>query len=400
MGYPDWQVPSDAASKAYYAIKAPHTVQSTLRSCVSDPVRALLGYKVDDPTYGRAALPRSPLENSIRQNGKYTIRDGKVLVEGSTLKAKADQNSPEPSLTQDWISYQTWQDEAASKDKGIQADFVFCHGINDYGSKFSEHAGPFLEAGYRVITVDLPSHGRSTGLHVHVPDMALLIRGLHAALVDTVKHDAKKANVSDVEAAKRSRILSGQSLGGFVAVYYLVHYQPPRSTEPGRPDNPAFDGALFLCPMLSIAPESRPSLLVEYAGRSIAYFFGRLPFADANKGKNSEDQSIEQEFQTDPQTYHGKLRIATGIAIIAGIDKCMASIEKLSLPFKVIHGTGDRVIGYKSSQSLHDRASSKDKSIKLFEGYEHMLLRKGHDTADDQRRQNVLREMLDWLKTH
>lgn len=35
--------------------------------------------------------------------------------------------------------------------------------------------------------------------------------------------------------------------------------------------------------------------------------------------------------------------------------------------------------------------------IKLFPGYEHILLRKGRDEKDDERRQNVLNEMLGWM---
>ena len=44
----------------------------------------------------------------------------------------------------------------------------------DFGGKFAEHARTFLDEGYRVIVPDLPSHGRSTGIHVHLPDLDLL----------------------------------------------------------------------------------------------------------------------------------------------------------------------------------------------------------------------------------
>lgn len=56
---------------------------------------------------------------------------------------------------------------------------------------------------------------------------------------------------------------------------------------------------MFLCPMLAIAPDSRPSYLVELVARGLASIAGPLPFASANKGKNSEDPSVEEQFDRE-----------------------------------------------------------------------------------------------------
>lgn len=47
--------------------------------------------------------------------------------------------------------------------------------------------------------------------------------------------------------------------------------------------------------------------------------------------------------EQDPQTYNGKLRIATGLAILKGIEMVNTRLHEVNLPFKVFHGTGDRV---------------------------------------------------------
>lgn len=73
-------------------------------------------------------------------------------------------------------------------------------------------------------------------------------------------------------------------------------------------------------------------------------------------------------------------------------------IAEVNLPFKVFHGTSDRVTNPKGSQRLFDGCSSKDKEIQLYEGCEHVLLRKGHDEKDDEKRQRVLKDMLEWLE--
>ncbi len=62
---------------------------------------------------------------------------------------------------------------------------------------------------------------------------------------------------------------------------------------------PTISGGVFLCPMLAISPESRPAYAVELAARALASIAGPLPFASANKGKNSEDPSVEEQFDRE-----------------------------------------------------------------------------------------------------
>lgn len=56
------------------------------------------------------------------------------------------------------------------------------HGLNDASHKLAPHATKFMKAGFRVVAIDLPSFGRSTGLHAYLPSMRLLVEGVHAVL--------------------------------------------------------------------------------------------------------------------------------------------------------------------------------------------------------------------------
>lgn len=60
----------------------------------------------------------------------------------------------------------------------------------------------------------------------------------------------------------------------------------------------------------------------------------------------------------------------------------------------------NRVASYHGSEQLYADASTADKAINLYEGYEHILLRTGRSEEDDVRRQRVLKDMLNWLETH
>ena len=124
---------------------------------------------------------------------------------------------------------------------------------------------------------------------------------------------------------------------------------------------PTIAGGLILCPMLAISAETRPPFVVELVARLISSFASALPLAAANKGKNSEDPEVEQQFESDPQTYHGKLRVGTGLGILQGLIDINKKMNHLKVPFLICHGTGDRVTSYHGSEKLFNEASSTDK---------------------------------------
>ncbi|GAA5864400.1 hypothetical protein JCM1840_000481 [Sporobolomyces johnsonii] len=361
---------------AYYSIPAP----SDTRSAFLD----LLPFSPADPTRGRDALPRSPDEEAIRS--RYKHRDGKVYLDAAK---------------KEWVSYQVWEPKDGSTQR--EADLFFIHGINDYGGKFSMHAEGFLSAGYRVILPDLPSHGRSTGIHVHCPSMEALVDAVYEVIKDVLLQDSKIVQEAGGSYTQNRKVfVAGQSLGGFTAAYTCLKYGAPVDTD--LPVNESFrptvSGGIILCPMIAISPQTRPPYIVELFARLISSFASSLPLAAANKGKNSEDPTVEEQFNMDPQTYHGRLRVGTGLGILQGLIDVNAKMSHLRVPFLLCHGTGDRVTSYHGSEKLYKEASSTDKELKLYEGYEHILLRKGRDAADDARRQNVLGDMLDWLNRH
>ncbi|CAH7672253.1 Alpha/Beta hydrolase protein, partial [Phakopsora pachyrhizi] len=389
-GDEDWKPSSE--DEWYYKFKSPNDNLSTLGSVFLDPLKCYLtiGGSAKDPTYGRFDLPFSPRENALRESKNIRCTGSRVFLD-------EEDRIVYDRKTDKWIWYQVWIDEEASKRNGKDIDICLVHGICDYGGKFAPHAKAFLDAGVSFVSLfpDLPSHGRSTGLHSYLTNLFVLAHAVNAVL-SVVDDQDLKSNQSQKE-----KILIGASLGGFTCVLHSKLYHA--NTGMKVPNNPSLPkvkvkGFLVLCPMLGIASDSRPSSFVELIARGIIYFAGRLALTPANKGKNSEDPWVEQEYEADPQCYHGYIRVATGLAILDGLDFIEEHKDKVSSPFKILHGESDRVTRVEDSVRFYEAAKSTNKEIKLFPKTEHVMLRIGRDEEDDKKRVEVTATMLEWVE--
>lgn len=62
----------------------------------------------------------------------------------------------------------------------------------------------------------------------------------------------------------------------------------------------------------------------------------------------------------------------------------------------ILHGAADRVTDPQVSQFLYERASSKDKTLKLYEEGYHCIL----EGEPDERISTVLDDIITWLDSH
>lgn len=161
-----WTPSADQAE--YYSIPSP----SDLASTVGELLVPAFGPGAD-PTFGRAALPRSPDELKIR--AFYKTRDGQISLdggkgqqfvayqvwepkEGAPLKGPSERPFVDQECETSWGKqclggYETLADAARPPSALPLAgsDLLFIHGINDFGGKFSCHARMFLEAGVTIL---------------------------------------------------------------------------------------------------------------------------------------------------------------------------------------------------------------------------------------------------------
>lgn len=93
---------------------------------------------------------------------------------------------------------------------------------------------------------------------------------------------------------------------------------------------------------------------------------------------------------SDPLVYTGSIRVRTGYEILRISTYLQKNLNKLNVPFFVLHGTADTVTDPEGSRKLYEEASSMDKTIKLLDGFLHDLL-------FEPERDDIVNEIIEWF---
>ncbi|TPX61172.1 hypothetical protein PhCBS80983_g01245 [Powellomyces hirtus] len=317
-------------------------------------VRETLGVGHLETTYERSATPWSPAERAFTL-APYKATDRFLDSTGHKIFSA------------------TWE----RRDQQPEADIISIHGLHDYGTRWADTPWPktLVDSGFRVTSPDLIGHGRSSGIH-----------GGFSSIDEQVEvvRDILRKVVRFLPASKTGKVfLFGGSLGGLLLLSYARKYRMDPELSPS--------GMVVLCPLVSVAPESRPAWSVEMIAKSLCYVAPFLPLAEANRGKNASDIRFEEIFLEDPLTYHGRLRISTGLAMLHAFEELQANLSQVITPFIVVHGDADRATSVEGSKQLYEQAGSTDKTIRIVPGQE-------HDLSREPKAMEVLSLCIEWMK--
>jgi alpha-beta hydrolase superfamily lysophospholipase len=104
----------------------------------------------------------------------------------------------------------------------------------------------------------------------------------------------------------------------------------------------------------------------------------------------SQDKTVVDAYVDDPLVYRGKIRARLGAELIKAIQILLPQMSKIYLPILIMHGTADRLSDPRGSEILYDRVSSRDKTLKLYDGFYHEIF-------NEPGREQVFADMEAWL---
>jgi alpha-beta hydrolase superfamily lysophospholipase len=107
----------------------------------------------------------------------------------------------------------------------------------------------------------------------------------------------------------------------------------------------------------------------------------------------SRDPARVAMLDADPLIKNETQPIGTLAALVRNAERLHAEFPKITLPVLILHGTSDHATVPAGSQEFFDRASSKDKQIKLYQDH-------FHDLLADVGKEETLADIQAWLDRH
>ncbi|MBN1663811.1 MAG: lysophospholipase [Deltaproteobacteria bacterium] len=261
------------------------------------------------------------------------------------------------------IYYQAWLPEGE-----IKAVLLVVHGLGEHSGRYMNVVNHFVPLNYAVYGFDHIGHGKSDGAREGVESFT--------DYTDTLKvyHDM----VNGWQTGKPV-FLMGHSMGGLIATYYLLDHQA------------GFRGAVISAPLVKVSDKISPATII--VGKILSALAPKIGLLALDVDGISRDRKVVEAYINDPLVFHGKTPARLAAELLKAMLRVTAEADKISLPFIVVQGSEDKLVDPGGAQMLYDKASSADKTIKIYDGLY-------HEVFNEPERDRVLKDVETWLAAH
>jgi alpha-beta hydrolase superfamily lysophospholipase len=242
------------------------------------------------------------------------------------------------------------------------------HGLAEHSGRYMNLVDYFVPRGYAIYGFDQRGHGRSEGLRGYVEKFSEYISDLKT-FFDMVreKHPDEKL------------FIVGHSVGGTIATAYSLHHQEE------------FDGLILSG--ATITPGSSLSPIKIMLARLLSLVMPKLGVDVIDASALSQDQAVVDAYKNDPLVYRSKIRARLGAELLKAMKLLSGQMPAIHLPILILSGTSDRLSNPEGSRLLYERITSKDKTLKLYDGFYHEIF-------NEPGRGQVFDDMESWLTSH
>ena len=257
---------------------------------------------------------------------------------------------------------QAWEPEADRK-----AAVFIVHGLGEHSGRYAHIAERFVEKGIAVYTFDGRGHGRSSQ-----PKVTAYIERVDQYLedIDALFHKMK-SHVKDTPC-----FILGHSMGGALVTHHAIFKIPPVA-------------GIILSGAGILPGEDFSPLLIKVAG-VLGKLTPKLKATKLDSSGISKDPEMVKAYDSDPLVYHGGIPARTGSELLGLSQELQDNIERFSLPVLIMHGTIDRFTNIEGSKLLYEKAISKDKTLKLYQGLYHEIM-------NEPEKEEVIGDIIQWI---
>ncbi|MCK4362162.1 MAG: lysophospholipase [Dehalococcoidia bacterium] len=260
------------------------------------------------------------------------------------------------------LYYQCWL--PATDPKAI---LLVVHGWAEHSGRYTNLVNYFVPKGYVICALDHRGHGKSEGRRGYVERFSDYLDDLKT-FFDIVRSEHGDTKI----------FLVGHSMGAIIATAYTVTVSHQQEL------------AGLIVSGVGVKPGSSLSSALIPLARILSLLLPRLGIMVLDASAISQDKAVVDAYVNDPLVYRGKITCRFGAEMLATLRKLPSEMPEINLPILIMHGTADRLCDPEGSRILYERANSRDKTLKLYEGFYHEIFNEpGH--------KQVLADMEAWL---
>jgi len=257
------------------------------------------------------------------------------------------------------IHVRSWEPQGPKR-----AVVVICHGVNSHGGQYLWTGEQLQARGFAVYALDLRGRGKSDGARFTVSNVSEYVDDV-AATIRLAKSREPGLPV----------YLLGHSAGGVTSVSYALDHQA--------------ELAGLICESFAYrVPAPAPAIpVIKFLGKVAP----SLPVLTLHNRDFTRDPAALAVLESDP-LIHGEVQPAVTVAaLLRGTDRMKREFPRITIPVFILHGTVDKATVPAGSVEFHERAGSKDKTLKLYEGH-------FHDLLNDVGKEGVLNDIVAWIE--
>jgi len=258
------------------------------------------------------------------------------------------------------LFYQCWL-----PDGDPRAMLLVAPGLAEHSGRYGNLLDYFVPRGLAVCGLDYRGHGRSEGLRCHIDSFPEYVDDLRS--FSEIVHDGHET---------KKPFLVGHSMGATIAAAFAVRYQDRLS------------GLIVSC--VTLEAGASVSAGMKLAARVLSLLVPKMGVSVIDASTISRDSAVVDAYVSDPLVYRGKIRARLGAELLKTIDELHSQVAEITLPILIMHGTADRLSDPEGSRVLYERVGSRDKTLKLYEGFYHEIF-------NEPEHRQVMADVEAWL---
>ena len=257
------------------------------------------------------------------------------------------------------IFHQSWLPEGEP-----EALILLVHGLAEHSSRYMNVVNHLVPQGFVVCALDHPGHGKSEGRRKYI--------NTFDEYTDTLEAFSAKVRA---EYPRLPVFLVGHSLGGLIAVRYLLEYQHE------------FRGAVISAPAIQVFGLS-PALV--WVGKLMSAILPKLGLIPMKPEGVSRDPAVVKAYLDDPLVFKGKTTARLAAQILKNMHYVLEHAHKITLPLLIVQGDADVIINPVGAGLLCDAVSSQDVKLNVYNGLY-------HEVFNEPEHRGVLADVSEWL---